>query len=319
MLNDKFQIVPNSSKIYKCEVCNYSSVRKSQYERHLLTKKHNAKKCSDDANDKAHYICHCGKSYKHASSFSRHTRECIHYQELVTNGYKWVSNGLHVCECGKTYNHRQGLSRHRKKCILQQSAVIQQPISDEEFQNKLVNALKEVLPQMACTSVTNNVTHNNRITNNQINVFLNEKCADAMSIQQFAKQLKFSIGDVLLQKQDALVKVINKNLNPLKVTERPVHCTNVARRKWHVKDETEGWKNDDGSTLVRYVNNSLLRKCPAQYAATFPAWSNDPNRKDEYIQIVSMTSREMEPKSEARVLTNLASNTELNDSIMNIE
>jgi hypothetical protein len=203
-------------------------------------------------------------------------------------------------------------------------------LSEADFQTKLINTLKEVLPQVACANVTNNnvtnnnvtnnnvanITNNNRISNNQINIFLNEKCADAMSIQQFAKQLTFTIDDMLLQKHDALVKVINQNLNPLEMTERPVHCTNVARRRWHVKDETEGWHKDDGSTLINRVNNSLLRKSPVQYAETFPGWCTQPKRQNEYVHIVRMTSSDMEPKAEARVLTNVGQTAQLDGTSM---
>jgi len=222
---------------------------------------------------------------------------------------------IHTCSCGKIFHHRQGLYRHKKECSLQKGAlVVQPPMSEAEFQTKLVNTLKEVLPKVVSTNITNHHNVTNRITNNQINIFLNKQCADAMSIQQFAKQLAFTIDDVLLQKQEALVRVINKNLNPLKVTERPVHCTNVARRRWHVKDETEGWRKDDGSSLVNHVNNSLLQKSSSQFEETFPGWCSQTNKKDDYLRIITMITTNMEPKAEARVLTTIGNAIQLDNS-----
>jgi len=312
------------------------------YERHLKTKKHNDNKMITNDNKKTHFMCDCGKSYKFQSGLSRHTMVCKNPQnanKMLTNANKMLT---YACACGKEYTHRSTLSRHQKTCSFQETALaipdggsadiqatllnalktdiqntLKVEVQDalkEEFQNKLVNTLKELLPQIAPTNIThntNNITNKNRISNNQINIFLHEKCADAMSIQQFAKQLTFTIEDVLMKKHDALVKVINQNLNPLAVTERPVHCTNVARRRWHVKDETEGWKKDDGGLLLRKVNDSLLRKSPAQYADAFPEFITQPKRQDEYVEIVRMTSTDLEPKAEARVLTSVGEANQL--------
>ena len=71
--------VPKSTEIYCCEICDYTSSRKSHYERHLLTAKH----------------------------------------KKMTNSYKTVPKSTardFVCECGKSYKHRQNLCIHRKKC-----------------------------------------------------------------------------------------------------------------------------------------------------------------------------------------------------------
>ena len=281
MEGKKFQKVPKSSKIFRCEICDYSSVRKSQYERHLLTKKHKS-------------------------------------NEILTFPNKILTNpnieNVFGCLCGKSYKHRSTLSNHKKTCPLKSAesstgeAAVQPVYTEAEFQTKLITILKDVLPHMAINNITNN---NQRISNNQINIFLNEKCGDAMSIQQFAKRLTFTIDEIMMEKQDALVSVINKNLNPLKETERPVHCTNVARRKWHVKDESEGWKQDDGTALVKSVSNIMLRKGPNQFAETYPDYVTNSNRKEEYIKIVQMASKDIEPKVEGRVLTMVGENNQL--------
>ena len=59
-----------SSKIYECTVCDYTTSRKSQFERHILTLKH--KNRQNDTNDTKKvpfssddFICNCGKKYTH--------------------------------------------------------------------------------------------------------------------------------------------------------------------------------------------------------------------------------------------------------------
>ena len=67
-----------SSKNFNCNICNYDSNRKCDYNKHLLTNKH---KLLIDPNEKVAkvtkaYTCSCGKNYKHASSLSGHKKKC---------------------------------------------------------------------------------------------------------------------------------------------------------------------------------------------------------------------------------------------------
>ena len=62
---------------YKCDICNYNTIRKSQYERHVITSKH---------------------------------------QALVKNNHILVKDELKCSNCNKTYVDRSGLWKHKKKC-----------------------------------------------------------------------------------------------------------------------------------------------------------------------------------------------------------
>ena len=66
MITEKFQ---NSPRIFRCETCDYSSVRKSQYERHCNTDKHIKRVMVTDDNDLVPdlFNCECGKIYKYRS------------------------------------------------------------------------------------------------------------------------------------------------------------------------------------------------------------------------------------------------------------
>ena len=83
---------------YYCECCNYYAKQKSNYVKHLTTKKHinmslkNSKIKVNDNKDKDNniYNCiYCDRIFKHRSSLSRHLRgSCKHnkkenYQELA--------------------------------------------------------------------------------------------------------------------------------------------------------------------------------------------------------------------------------------------
>ena len=67
--------------MYQCKLCNYNTNDKSNYNRHILTKKHikNEKNvCKKNVCEKSlQYKCEeCGKSYKYLSGLSRHKNKC---------------------------------------------------------------------------------------------------------------------------------------------------------------------------------------------------------------------------------------------------
>ena len=71
---------------YTCNSCKYSTCRKSQYDRHLATTKHNLTTKYLKYNSKPinkEYKCVCGKIYKYDSGYYRHKKTCakqnIHY------------------------------------------------------------------------------------------------------------------------------------------------------------------------------------------------------------------------------------------------
>jgi hypothetical protein len=309
----------DSSNYLYCTKCDYLATRVCDFNKHLQTKKHLR-------TVKSIHQCQCGKSYKYASGLSRHMLHCGPVQQgpVQQEPTAQCTDKLLTCECGKQYRHRQSLFTHKKKCKMRTQEMINSQ-NDHILHTKIVATLKEILPYIdSSTSNTvninntivnnNNVSHNNvnhnnvtnnRISNNQINIFLHEKCGDAMSIQKFVERLTFNIDDLLLKRQESLTKVIQQSLAPLGLTERPVHCSNVARRKWHVNDESEGWKGDDGSTLVKSVEYGINKKWMNVYTKTTPDWSTQTEKRDEYVNIVSATTCNMPPKAEARILSDV--------------
>ena len=61
---------------YICEKCDYKCFKNSEFQKHLKTNKHNATECYTNVTVNS-FKCHCGKTYKHSSSFYRHKKTCI--------------------------------------------------------------------------------------------------------------------------------------------------------------------------------------------------------------------------------------------------
>ena len=70
-----------SNKFF-CESCNFSTNHKSNFSRHLISKKHkNNEKIENIYNitTEKNHKCNCGKSYKYISGLSRHIKQCNMY------------------------------------------------------------------------------------------------------------------------------------------------------------------------------------------------------------------------------------------------
>ena len=78
------EIVTNKMRSYvkyNCEVCNFTSKNKRNYENHLVTPKH-LHKNRENGTINIPNTCGCGKVYKHRSGLCIHRKTCINKAKL---------------------------------------------------------------------------------------------------------------------------------------------------------------------------------------------------------------------------------------------
>lgn len=85
-INEQFNLIQNDCK-FLCNGCNYSTNRKSQYDRHLNTDKHKNlfKALNSKSKSNKDYTCICGKSYKYDSGYYRHKKNCSKSKIVANN------------------------------------------------------------------------------------------------------------------------------------------------------------------------------------------------------------------------------------------
>ena len=278
-------LVENSNNLFRCDKCDYTATRKGDFKKHLESKKHNASKMLVK---KSKYICKCGKKYIHDSSFYRHIKVC-EYKE---------SNEFAVLI---------------------------------ETHTELMGMLKKIIPKLSDTTNINSTNINStninstninstniNSTNNIINVqmYLNEKCSDAMSIQNFTNQLLITMDDLTKSKRECISNIVLQNLKPLSLTERPFHCTNLKKKEWFVKDELQGWEEDNGEKLLKNAEYGIQKQWVREFERRYPDWMVDTELREHYIKIAGSTTSTLTDTIKLKLLRELANETTLNNEII---
>ena len=304
MLVKGFEKVPPK---FHCAKCDYSGVRESQWKRHLNTKKHNASNASKNASKNVRYECACGKRYVHDTSYYRHIKVCKYGVSEEESGLEEESSQPMVKLLCDVMNQNK---------MLQEQMIVMQNEHKATIatQNTL---LQEVLPKLGnLKHSTINTNSHNKIIN--VQMFLSEKCADAMSIQHFAKQLEVTLDDVCKNKKDCIANVVLKNLKPLTLTERPFHCANQKSKQWYIKDENAGWEEDSGEKIISNTEEGIRKKWICEFEARYPEWMESDALREKYLEIAGTNTMELPEKMKLKLLKELAGEATLmnNDMIV---
>ena len=293
-------------KIFHCKNCDYTTSKKSQWTRHLSTAKHkNAINAINDAiqkSSKENKCVNCNKVFKHLSSLYRHQKICnltpVCYPKVIQN-YPKVIHSKFRCECGKSYKYASGLSKHKLKCVLFNNGVVEISKNPIIPSNNVETLLKNILEEnkelrseiknLKTMNITNNNTQNNQFN---INMFLNEKCKNAMNLEDFVEKIKLTLEDLQFTKDNGYAKGISnifiKNLNDMDVTERPIHCSDQKRMQFYIKDANE-WKKDKNNIkiddTIAKVSKKQIQNLE-QWVKANPDYLDSDSKTQEYYKLV---------------------------------
>jgi len=276
----------NKSNVkYICETCDYFTSKKTDYIKHINTKKHNAYKCSEMFDKTLKLKCNCGKEYKHQQSLNRHK---------ITCDYKESENQI-INEEGN--EDKEDYKKLVMKLIIENQEIknimIDSNKENLELRKQLLDQQKQITDLIP--HISNNITNNN--TNNvkqkfNINVFLNEKCKDAISIDQFIDTIEVSMKNLLTTRDkglgEGLSSIIIDNMNKLSLYERPMHCTDKKRETMYIKNQE--WAKDDKleqvDQLLKRVENKQLKNIK-QWTDANPNFMESEKLQEEYIKLIN--------------------------------
>ena len=130
---------------------------------------------------------------------------------------------------------------------------------------------------LALATKQNSVTHMTNTINKQrynFNLFLNEKCKDAMNIDDFMNSLEVGLEQLHYFGEhgyvNGITKILTDGLNKLDIYKRPLHCTDLKRDIMHVKDNGEWNRDTENKYIKRLIDNVSIRN-----ARTLAKWQTD--------------------------------------------
>ena len=276
-----YNLMPKNAENFYCEKCDFGCSKRSNYEKHLLTRKH----------------------------------------EILTNTYnKTPKNAEYVCECGKKYKHRQSLNNHMKKCKFKMSSLGEEILTEStlekptmeylleenlkikkdnlEIKNMMINLCKNIGPVSNNTNINSNNTNNNIFN---IQLFLNEDCKDAMNMTEFIESIQLTLEDIatinLEGQTQAMSNILINKLNDLDILKRPLHCSDSKKEIIYVKDQDK-WEQEgkDKSKIKKALDKITMKSIE-----TLPTIAVDP---DDYVNTVNELLKE--PREDKKIISNIA-------------
>ena len=245
---------PKNPQKYNCFVCYYHTSNKKDYDKHILTA-------------------------KHQKLTNGNILEIMEMEKIPTLS----------CECSKKFVTQSGLWKHKKRCdkktemgrkksptsdvkiltdlvleVVKQNQELINKNSETQKQNQeLQKQVIELCKNTNKTTLTNcNNNSNNKMFN--LNVFLNKHCKDAMNITDFVDSLKIQLSDLKnvgkLGFVEGISSIIVNNLKALDINKRPVHCSDSKREVMYVKDENKWEKENKDKEKLRNAIKRVANK-----------------------------------------------------------
>ena len=274
-------------KEYFCNLCDFKTSRKENYNNHNSTSKH-----KNNVYNLNQFKCEiCNYSTSSQQNFQKHLESNKHKNKTQTQEANMELFTKIDDELKETKNELKETKNELKETIQKM----------DNIENNIVNhivALKETINNNQQT--TNNTTTNSHNTNSHntfnLQFFLNETCKDAMNITEFAESIEVGIKELkFLGKKgyvEAISSLIINNLNKLDITKRPMHCSDVKRENIYIRTKNAWEKENKGkeitNNLIEDVQRANTIAVQGKYQEEFPQCMTDYNSKEhkEYGEIV---------------------------------
>ena len=297
-----------SNKFY-CEICDYSTGRKSNIDNHYTTAKHkkelNGTKIKQSLSNNSIECEICHKSYLTKAGLWKHKAngKCCKNMNCKIDR---VNDKITTCETSIDTSDKDQLIL----MLIKQNSELIKETSD--FKNIMMKVLENGTNN---TNITHTNSHNKAFN---LQFFLNETCKDAMNIMDFVESIKLQVSDLEsvgeLGYIEGISNIIVKNLNALDVTQRPVHCTDKKRETIYIKDDNK-WEKDEERKMmhkmIKKVADKNARLLP-KFTEKYPDYKNYYSKtSDIYSKIIVESmggSGDNDYEKEEKIIKNIAKN-----------
>ena len=290
---------------FYCKICDYQCSRRTDYEKHLITRKHEMKQNETKKSSKVvtPFMClKCNKVMKSRTSYWRHTKTCCGENEVI---------------CETTTSEVEESSDTKDKDVIM--LLLKQ---NQEFKELIVSQNNQIVELSKNGSTNNSYNHTNSHNKTfNLSFFLNETCKDAMNITDFVNSLKLSLNDLEsvgeLGYAEGISRMFVKGLNDLEVTKRPIHCSDLKRETLHIKDK-DVWEKD---TTNQDKLKKAIKDLSNKNIMLFDDWQRENPGYDQYdnkkndiylrmmVQAMGPADEVAEKRDFGKIIRSIAKNT----------
>ena len=325
------------TKNFQCIACNFITNNKKDFKRHNDTKKHKLKIGVIKKTPKKFRCTLCDKIFNNNTSLWRHKKTCINknndivvLSKIIQNYPKVIQNKF-VCKCGKSYKYSSGLCKHKTKCEYLQNESEKQSVSEIVPTNNVEKLLKNIMldnkeilkenkalrEKISTLEIGNTInnTHNNQ--QYSINFFLNEKCKNAMNLEDFVEKIKFTLEDLQYTSENGYAKGISnvfiKNLNDMDITERPIHCSDQKRLQFYIKNDNEWTKDKNNEKIDNSIEKVSKKQIKSiqEWVEANPDYTESDAKMDEYFTLVRSITQPNDDKNLKNIKRKVGENVKL--------
>ena len=316
-LGNKIQQI--SAFKYYCDICDYGTSRKCNYNTHIISLKH-------------------FKNIKMETIVNKNQQ----IQQKISKSTQ------HMCEkCDKNFKNRSGLWKHKQKCNVideiysdnEDNEYMYQGINIKDKDALVLHLLKQngelqnkIIEMASHSTITNNNNNNNNnshnTTNNafNLNFFLNETCKDAMNISDFVSSIKVNLADLENTGRqgyiEGITNIVLKNLNKVEQNMRPIHCSDLKREVFYIKENNEWQKENEEKPIltkaIKVIANENIKQIK-HWRDKYPDCTvSDSKKNNLYLKIVSNSmngsTQEEGNKNIDKIISNVAKEVTINKS-----
>lgn len=293
--------MPKNAVFFQCKKCDFSCSKKSNWDKHLATRKHQIRTLSNEKMPKnaASYMCSiCDKIYSSRSSLWYHKKKCMEQTHDISSGLVGTTNEIILPFTSSEMTDVNNLD-------------VKEMFMEVLQENKeLRKTIQTMIPKMGNT--TNHIT--NKIN---MNIFLNQECKDALNIMDFVESLKIQMKDLTHTGRagfvDGITNIFIRGLRELELHKRPIHCSDLKREVMYVKDndiwEKETENKDKLKKAIHSVKRSNIQQINSWVEENPECLVTDNTKNEDYMQIVHHSlggSGNQQDKNIHKIIKNVA-------------
>ena len=266
---------PNENTFYVCQTCEFSSLKYSDFERHISTNKHNINNINIINPKIKPYdrnCDECGRHFTNRATLYNHMKICNVNEKIIPS----INNNTVMDILRELISQNAEFKRE----LISQNAefkreLISQNAEFKEYVQLLINTNDELYKNIIKKLGYNNNKHTNKHTNKTFDVHahLSEKCNSAMDITEFVNSIVLNVADLERVGSVGYVEGISDifitAINKIDVCNRPVHCTNAKMEIIFIKNG-DSWIVDKNNDNIR----SVIKHITKLNSDMIQSWSN---------------------------------------------